>query len=173
MAKHVLSLFIKLALFTVIMLFVAKEVPYDGLVDTITALFDFQSALNVTHFILGEPDLEAWESLRDYFSILINTLISIPVMSAIITLFNGLTHKVTPSCLPKEWAFSTVRRLIKIIIFVMLLWLFVRFVPYQAVFPDIEKFSDVAMAALMAFNLILAIFCYYFIMKKCTFKRSL
>lgn len=93
MAKHVLSLFIKLALFTVIMLFVAKEVPYDGLVDSITALFDFQSALNITHFILGEPDLEAWESLRDYFSILINTLISIPVMSAIITLLTALLTK--------------------------------------------------------------------------------
>jgi hypothetical protein len=50
------------------MLIVAKVVPYDGLVNSITGLFDFQSADKLTRFILGEPDLEVWESLGDYFS---------------------------------------------------------------------------------------------------------
>ncbi len=100
MAKHVLSLFIKIALFAVVMLIVAKVVPYDGVVNSIKGLFDYQSANKFTHFILGEPDLEVWESLGDYFSILINTLISVPVTSAIITTYSVVTHKVSPAGIP-------------------------------------------------------------------------
>lgn len=58
MAKHVLSLFIKISLFSAIMLIVAKLVPYDELVDSITALFDYQNAQRFTRLILGEPDVE-------------------------------------------------------------------------------------------------------------------
>jgi len=65
MVKHAFSLFIKIVLFAVIMLSVAIAVPYEGLTGYLIHLFDFQSADKVTHFILGEPDLEVWESLRD------------------------------------------------------------------------------------------------------------
>lgn len=173
MAKHALSLFIKIVLFAVVMLIIAKVIPYDGLVNSLTGLFDFQSASKVTRFILGEPDLEVWESLRDYFGILINTLISVPVLSAIITAYNAITRKADQSGLPKLWAVSTLRRFAKIFGFTFLFWVLFRFLPYQSVFPNGEKYSTFITAAIMGFNLLLTIACYWFITKKITSKRSL
>lgn len=173
MAKHALSLFIKIALFSVVMLIVSEVIPYDGLVSAIIALFDFQSASNFTRFILGEPDLEVWESLHIYFSILINTLISVPVMSAIITAYSGVTHKVSPVNLPENWILSTLRRLAKLFSFTFLFWLLFRFLPYQAFFPEGEAYSTLIISAIMTFNLLLTVACYGVVMNKITIKRSL
>lgn len=173
MAKHALSLFIKIALFAVVMLLVAKVIPYDDLVNSLTGLFDFQSASKVTRFILGEPDFEVWESLRDYFGILINTLISVPVLSAIITAYNAITRKADQSGLPKQWAVSTLRRFAKIFGFTFLFWVLFRFLPYQSVFPAGKTYSTFIAAAIMGFNLLLTIACYWFIKKKISTKRSL
>ena len=131
MAKHALNLFIKIELFTAFMLLVAKVVPYDGLVDAITALFDFQSAERFSHFILGEPDAEPWEALQVYLSLLINTLIGVPVMSAVLIAFNGIRHKTRSVWLVKEWAFSTLRRLAKIFAFTFIFWMLFRCLPYH------------------------------------------
>lgn len=172
MAKHALSFFIKIVLFAAVMLVVAKVVPYDGLVNSITGLFDFQSADKFTRFILGEHDLEVWESLGDYFSILINTLISVPVMSAIITAYSVVTHKVSPAGIPREWGSSTLRRLAKIFGFTFLFCALFRLLPYQSLFPD-QTYSNFTMAAIVGFQLLLTIICYWFITKKITPKRSL
>ena len=53
MAKHALSLFLKIVLFSVVMLLVAKVIPYDGLVNSIIGLFDFHSASRFTRFCSG------------------------------------------------------------------------------------------------------------------------
>lgn len=171
--KHGLSLFIKIALFTVVMLIVAKVIPYDSLVEPLIGLLDFQSASKITRFILGEPDLEVWESLRDYCGILINILISVPILSAIITAYNTITRNVDLSGLPKEWAISTLRRYVKIFGFTFLFWVLFRFIPYQSVFPYGETYPTFIIAAIIAFNLLLTIACYGFIKKKITNKRSL
>ncbi|WP_421673099.1 hypothetical protein [Raoultella terrigena] len=173
MAKHALSLFIKIALFSVVMLIVSEGIPYDGLVSSIIAFFDFQSASNFTRFILGEPDLEVWESLHIYFSILINTLISVPVMSAIITAYSGVTHKVSPANLPENWILSTLRRLAKLFAFTFLFWLLLRFLPYQVFFPDRETYSALIITAIITFNLLLTVACYGVVMNKITIRRSL
>lgn len=173
MAKHVLSLFMKITLFVAIMLIVAKIVPYEGLVDSLTALFDWQSAQRFTQFILGEPDLEPWESLQAYFSLIINTLISIPVMSMVITLFNGVTFKIRPVCLPEQWAFSTLRRLAKIFLFTLIFWVLFRCLTYHSFFENEKTFSDFTLVAFFGLNLLLTIICCHFITKKITFKRSL
>lgn len=173
MAKHALSLFIKIALFSVVMLIVSEVISYDGLVSSIITLFDFQSATNFTRFILGEPDLEVWESLHIYFSILINTLISVPVMSAIITAYSGVTHKVSPANLPENWILSTLRRLAKLFAFTLLFWLLLRFLPYQVFFPDRETYSALIITAIITFNLLLTVACYGVVMNKITIKRSL
>lgn len=166
MAKHALSLFVKIALFAATMLIVAKAVPYDGLIDSVTGLFDFQSASALTSFILGEPDLEVWYSLHEYVAIVINTLISVPVLSAIITVYYGITRKVSVASLPGEWAFSTLRRFAKIFTFTLLFWALLRFLPYQSVFPDGQTYSAFTMAALVGFNLFLTIAGYWFITRK-------
>lgn len=173
MAKHAFSLFIKIALFSVVMLIVSEVIPYDGLVSSIIGLFDFQSASNFTRFILGEPDLEVWESLHIYFSILINTLISVPVMSAIITAYSGVTHKVSPVNLPENWILSTLRRLAKLFAFTFLFWLLFRFLPCQVFFHEGETYSAPIIAAIMTFNLLLTVACYGVVMNKITIKRSL
>lgn len=172
MAKHALSLFIRIALFTTIMLLVAKVVPYEGIVDFVTRLFNFQSAQKFTHFFLGEPDSEVWESLDEYFSILINILISVPLMSAVITVYRSIIRKVNPVDIPREWASSTLRRFAKIFGFTFLFWALFRLLPYQSVFPD-QTYSDFTIAAIMGFQLLLTIVCYWFITKNITIKRSL
>ncbi|SFU13861.1 hypothetical protein SAMN05192562_10675 [Kosakonia arachidis] len=172
MAKHALSLFIKIALFTAVMLIVAKVIPYDGLVDSITGLFDFHSASKFTRFILGEPDLEVWESLGDYFSILINTLISVPITSVVITAYRAVTRKVSLINIFREWVGSTRRRFAKIFGFTFLFWALFRLLPYQSIFPD-QTYSDFTIAAIVGFQLLLTIVCYWFIVKKIITKRSL
>ncbi len=173
MAKPALSLFIKIVLFIVIMLIVAKVIPYDGLADSLTGLFDFRSASKVTCYILGEPDSEVWESLRGYFGILINILISLSILSAIITAYNAMTCKVDDQRPGKEWAASVLRRLAKIAGFSLLFWGLFRFLPYQSVFPDGKTYSVFITSVVMGINLLLTIACYWLITKKMATKRSL
>lgn len=170
MAIHALILFIKIVLFTVVMLIVARVVPYDGVVNSIAGFFDFQSANSFSLFILGEPDLEAGESIRHYFSIFINTLISVPVMSAIITAYRAGKHHVSPAGMAGEWTHSTLRRFAKIFGFTFLFWALFRLLPYQSIFPD-QKYSFFTVAAVAGVHLLLTIACYRFITKKMTNKR--
>ena len=173
MVKHAFSLFIKIVLFAVIMLSVAIVVPYEGLTGYLIHLFDFQSADKVTHFILGEPELEVWESLRDYFSILINTLISIPALSFVFTAYDIATRKIIPSDALKHWLLSTSRRFIKLFTFTFLFWIFLRFLPYQFFLPDSETHPYFIFKILILFNLLITIACYWFITMKIIIKRSL
>lgn len=170
MAKHALSLFLKIALFSVVMLLVAKVIPYDGLVSSIIGLFDFHSASRFTRFILGEPDQEVWESLHFYFAILLTILISVPAMSAMVTAYNGMTRKVNPANLFDDWILSTLRRLVKVFAFTFLFWTLFRFLPYSSFFPDGETYSAFITASALAFNLLLTMACYWLIMNEITSK---
>jgi len=173
MAKRALSLFIKISLFVVVMVLVAIYIPYDGLTDYFTRFFDFQSAEKVTRFILGEPDPEFWESLRIYFALLINTLISIPLLSAFISAYNVLTQRISVTGILKNWGVSTLRRFIKFCSFTFLFWAFFRILPYQSFLSDSESYSMSAFIAVVLFNLLITITCYWFITQKNIIKRSL
>lgn len=173
MVKYALNLFIKLMLFAGVMLIVAKVVPYDGLVNLITDRFDYESANKLTSFIMGENDPEAWESLGDYFGTLINTLISVPVMGAIIIVYDVLTRSKNLDCLLKEWVLATLRRFAKLFEFSFLFWGLFRILPYQSLFPDNQNYSTFTMMTVVSFNLLLTIICYWFITKKTSTKRSL
>jgi len=172
MAKRALSLFIKILLFAVVIVLVAIYIPYDGLTDYFTSLFDFQSAEKVTRFILGEPDPEFWESLRIYFATLINTLISIPALSALITAYYAFTRKMSVAGLLKHWSTSTLRRFIKLFAFTFLFCAFFRTLPYQSFLPDSETYGAFAAIAVVLFNLLITIVCYWFITQKIIIKRS-
>ncbi len=100
--KDLFNPVIKIALFIVIMFLAAKWVPYGGLVDTITDKFDYQSAQRFTAAIEGEPNPEAWEAVSDYFSLLINTLISIPLLSALITTYHLALNAASPAIMRKS-----------------------------------------------------------------------
>jgi len=93
-------------------------------------------------------------------------------MSAITTAYSGATHKVSPSGIPREWFSSTLRRLAKIFGFTFQFWALFRLLPYQSLFPD-QTSSNFTMAAIVGFQLLLTIVCYWFITKKITTKRSL
>lgn len=173
MVKHTVSLSIKIVLLAAVMLLVASIIPYDGVVSSSVGFFDSQSTHSFTHFMLGEPDLEAWESLHVYFSMMLNILISIPVMSVVISIFNGVRGKVSLVCFLKEWALSTLRRFAKILAFTLLFWILLRFLPYPFVFPAEERYSAFTLVAVVIFNLLLTIACYGFNMKKTIIKRSL
>lgn len=173
MAKCALKFFIKILLFTVIMVLVPIFVPYDGLTNYFTSFFDFQSAEKVTRFILGEPDPEFWESLRIYFSLLINTLISIPTLSAFITAYYAVTRKIGEASLLKHWSISTLRRFIKLFAFTFLFWTFFRILPYQFFLPASETDEAFAAIAVVLFNLLITITCYWYVTRKINIKRSL
>ena len=173
MAKHALSLFLKIVLFSVVMLIVAKVIPYDGLVSSIIGLFDFHSASRFTRFILGEPDLEVWESLHFYFAILIIILISVSVMSAMITTYNGMMRKVNPANLFDDWILSTLRCLVKVFAFTFLFWTLFRFLPYSSVFTDGETYPAFIIPAAVACNLLITMVCYWHMMNKITKVYSL
>lgn len=172
MAKYALSLFCKIVLFALVMLIVANAVPYERLVYSITGLFNFENADRLTRFILGEPDLEIWESLDGYFSILINTLISVPVMSVFITAYRVVTNKVSPAVSYRDWGLSTLRRIGKILGFIFLSWALSRFLPYDSVFPE-QTYPNFIIAVIAGFHLLLSLICYRIITKKIITKRSL
>lgn len=130
--KDLFNPVIKIALFIVIMFLAAKWVPYGGLVDTIMDKFDYQSAQRFTAAIEGEPNPEAWEAVSDYFSLLINTLISIPLLSALITTYHLAVKRRTPGHHAKEWMTSTARRFLKVFLFTWLFWIVFRVMPYES-----------------------------------------
>lgn len=74
--------------------------------------------------------------------------------------------------IPREWFSSTLRRLAKIFGFTFLFWALFRLLPYQSLFPD-QTYSNFTIAAIVGFQLLLTIVCYWFITKKITTKRSL
>lgn len=173
MAKSALNLLIKAIFFTAIMLVVAKVVPYEPLAEALTGLFDYQRAEKLTAFVLGEPDSEAWESLYSYFSVFINILISVPVMSAMLAACNVIIRKARPAHFLQAYVLSTSRYYAKVLTFIVLFWAFFRLLPYQALFPTGQAISGLLIAAITAFNLLITLACYCFITKKMTIKRSL
>ncbi|MCU6669434.1 hypothetical protein M8013_11825 [Enterobacteriaceae bacterium H4N4] len=159
-----MKLLIKIVLFILMMLFVAWTVPYSDLIFAfVSKHITLDESEKIAKFILGEPDPEPRESLRDYLSLLINTLISMPLLSAIITAYNTITRRNHFSEIPEEWASSTLRRFAKLFLFTFLFWALLRFLPYQAIFPADQTHADFTMAAATAFNLMITVFCYRFL----------
>lgn len=99
------------------MLVVAWGVPYEDLVDSfIDTHISYTDAGMIAKQILGEPDPEPY----DYISLVINTLISVPLMGVITSAYNAIIRKTKPADLPKEWTLSTLRRFGKIVLFTFL-----------------------------------------------------
>jgi hypothetical protein len=171
MAKRALNFAVKFALLCAVMLLVAKTVPYDGFVDRfITKYFDFDRAEAFTRFVLGEPDPEPWESLSGYFNIFVNTLISVPVISLIITVYNTMLHRLTPAAHANEWLTSTARRFLKVFGFIFIFWASLRLIPYDSVIGKSE--NSFLTAAAVGFNLCLAVAIYLIAKKMVNKTRS-
>lgn len=164
------KLIAKIALFASVMLLVAWLVPYDRVVDAITGLFDFQSADKVTRFILGEPDPEVWESLHDYFSILVNILIGIPLFSAVMTIYDAVINHTTPASHTKEWGLSTARRFLKVFGFTFLFWMVFRIVPYESLVNDSR--NTLVFLAIVIINIVITTAVYVSTMKLIKKTRS-
>ncbi len=133
-------------------------------------IFTCQSADRFTHFIFGEPDLEVWQSLNAYISILTNILISVPVMAVLITLCRAVKYKFIIIDLLRGLVSATLRRFAKIFGFTILFWVMFRLLPYHSVYPQ-QQYSNFTMAAIICFHLLLTIACYWFIAKKIITKR--
>lgn len=139
---------------------------YEHLVDSfIYTRISITDAEKIAKQILGEPDPEPYHSIRMYISLVINTLISVPLMGVIISAYNAITRKTKPAELPKEWALSTLRRYGKIALFTFLFWALIRLLPYDVIFPAGETYSNFVMTAAFGFHLLSAVFGYRFITK--------
>ncbi|WP_428944266.1 hypothetical protein ACQK5W_17000 [Pantoea sp. FN060301] len=164
MAKYTLDFALKFALFAGVMLLVAKYVPYDDLIDRfITENISFERAVKISGFILGEPDPEAYEAVRDYIFIVINILISVPLFSTIVTGLNALRNKAKPSVHFQEWRLSVLRRLMKIFLFIFLFWAVLRILPYEYLFREPE--GAVTYLALIVINLTITVVAYRMVKK--------
>lgn len=158
------GLFVRIVLFFIIMLFVAWAVTYEDRVDNfLYTHINLTDAQKIAKQILGEPDPEPYDSLSDYISLIINTLISVPLLSMSISAYNGITSKISPAELPKEWVLSTLRRFVKVALFTFLFWALLRLLPYDVISPAGETYSNVVAAAALGFNLLSAFFGYKFI----------
>ncbi|WP_312413801.1 hypothetical protein [Pseudescherichia sp.] len=174
MAKHVLSFLIKIVLFAVIMMTVAKTIHYDAQVNSFIANhFSYDDVNNIGKWVLGEPDPEPYDSVSFFIVFLSNILISVAILSVATTAYTAFTGTASPLVLLKKFSTSTLRRIIKIFAFTFVFWALFRFLPYQSLFPDGETYSAFTYAAVIAFNLIMTIICYFFIQKQVTTKRSL
>ena len=157
---------IRIVLFFIVMLAVAWVVPYEDFVDTfIYTHISYTDAGKIAKQVLGEPDPEPYDSISDYISLVINTLISVPLMGVIISAYNAITRKTKPAELPKEWALSTLRRFGKIALFTFLFWALLRLLPYDVIFPAGETHSNFVMTVAFGFHLLSAVFGYRFITK--------
>lgn len=174
MAKNAFSLLIKIVLFAIIMLIVAKTIHYDALVNSFLANhFSYDDVNNIGKWILGEPDPEPYDSVSFYIVFLTNALLSISILSVATTAYTAFTCAMSTIIFLKEFSISTLRRITKIFALTFLFWALFRFLPYQSLFPDGETYSAFTSAAVIAFNLLMTIICYSFIQKKITTKRSL
>ncbi len=163
--------FIRIMFFLVVMLFVAWAVPYEDLVnELIYTHISLTDAEKIAKQILGEPDPEPYDSIRMYVSLVINTLISVPLMSVIMSAYIAITRKTKPAEVLKEWAFSTLRRFAKIALYTFLFWALIRFLPWQTLFPDNQNFTAFTAVAFLVINLLLTSICYWLITRNFTNK---
>lgn len=170
MEKYALSLMVKISLFSLLMPIVAKTVPYDDLVNSfVIRHVNYDSASFIGELVLGETDPEPYESVVFYIDIMLNTLICVPLLSLIISVYNAFKRKFRLIELITDCGISTLRRLVKLLSFTFLFCALLRFLPYQLL-PSAEAYSAITTASVVALNLILTIFCYWFITKKITVK---
>ncbi|MDX5629765.1 MULTISPECIES: hypothetical protein [unclassified Brenneria] len=163
MAKRVIDLIIKLVLFFAVMMMVAKFGHYDDLVNNIMNKYvSFDTADKLGKLLFGEADPEPYESVSYYINILINLLISVPLLSAMITVFNVITNRVKFTEHLSECALSIVRRFVKIFIFTFLFLGVFRIFPYEIFISDNQRISFATMATVVGFNLLITIVFYYF-----------
>lgn len=156
----------------IVMLVVAWVVPYEDLVDSfIYTHISYTDAGKIAKKVLGEPDPEPYDSISSYISLVINTLISVPLMGVIISAYNAITRNTKPAELPKEWALSTLRRFGKIALFTFLFWALLRLLPWQTLSPNNQTFTAFTAVAFLVFNLFLTSICYRFITKNVTNQR--
>lgn len=173
MAKHALSLFLKIMLFSVVMLIVAKVIPYDGLVSFNHRSFWFPQRPSFYSFHTR------WIRFRSVgiVTYLLRYSDQYPDQCSC---YEHDDHRlqrhdmqVNPANLFDDWILSTLRRLVKVFAFTFLFWALFRFLPYSSVFTDGETYPAFIIAATVAFNLLLTTACYWFIMNKITTKRGL
>ncbi|MBB1201347.1 hypothetical protein EGM70_13715 [Enterobacteriaceae bacterium 89] len=162
MGRYVLNFTIKFLLFWVVMLLVAKAVPYEGLVDQfMTDHFDYDRVKKVSGFIMGEPAPEPWDDVQEDISIFINTLISVPLMSLMTAAFEVVMRHSNFSDSPKLWVKSTTRRFSKIFGFTFIFWATINLIPYDSI-EGINESNFLATTAFI-FNLLLVITVYLLI----------
>jgi len=161
--KDLFNPVIKIVLFIVIIFLVTKWVPYGGFVSAITERFDFEGAQRFTAAIEGEPNPEAWEAVSDYFSLLINTLISIPLLSALITTYHIAVKRSTTGHHAKEWMTSTVQRFLKVFLYTWLFWIVFRVMPYESLVNGSQ--STALYLAIVIINIAITTAAYMLIVK--------
>jgi hypothetical protein len=174
MARRAFNLTGKFVLFMLIMLLVARMMPYDGVVDNVmNRHVNLSDAERIEKLIFGESSPEPYDSVRDYISIVINALITVPLLGVVITLLNGIKRKSKPDDMLSEWLISTFRRFAKLLYLTFLFITSFRLLPYQTFFPDNQTYSVQTLVTVAGFNLMITLVIYGLTTVKITRKRNL
>lgn len=174
MVKFVHYTMMKIVLFFLLMLLVARVVPYDDMVSSfVSRHLSYESVNFIGGVIPGEPDPEPYQSAIFYIDVLLNALISIPVFSAVISIYISIQKGAKLNEVINELIVSTFRRFLKLFTLTFLFCALFRFLPYQSLLPPDETYSAITTTTILTLNLILTILCYWFITKKVTIKGHL
>lgn len=172
MALRALRSMLKIVLFVIVMLVVAKVVPYEGFVKNfLYKHISLSDAQSLTECFLREPYPEPYDALNDYIKLFVNVLISVPLFSLLVTAIRCIRKNKGVVEHVKECYRSIVMRFSKLILFTSLFWLFFRFLPYEILFPDVRIISSVTMLSVICMNLLITIVCYWFIAKNFITKK--
>lgn len=174
MAQRALKSILKIVVFVIVMLVVAKVVPYEGFVNNLLyrhiSLSDAQS---LTEWFLREPYPEPYDALNDYIKLFVNVLISVPLFSFLVTAISCIRKNKGAVEHVKECYRSIVRRITKLIFLSFVFCLFFRSLPYEIFFSDGRLTSSLTIVLIICINLLITIVCYWFIAKNIMNKRSL
>lgn len=174
MAVRVLNLSIKIALLVAVMLIVVKVVPYGEVVNEVVIKYlSVDRSEAISKVLIGESEPEPQESIVFFIFFAINLLISVPVLSVIITVFNVIVNNISLTELPMKIVLSTLRRYIKVFVFTFLFWGFFRFIPYEMLLTNNQKYSMAIMALVIGVNLFITLISYGAITNKLINKRKL
>lgn len=169
MATHALNLFFKICMFMLVM-WMVTFIPYDEGVNTaISQYIGFDAAHKIIFFILGETDPEPRDSLAEYCYIIINTIISVPCFSVVMSIINGKNF-TKPYCFLKTLGQSIIRRYFKIIIYTFMFWLSLRFIPYEKLIHG--NTSTTSLLLIIIFNLLISTVMYSIFIKLVKRTRS-
>lgn len=159
MAKNVLNTILKICTFIMIM-WLVSFIPYENIIDPlIFENVNYNTAKTLIFYILGETYSEPYDLLLLYLYILLNIIISIPLLSLVTISTSIYTNNTKHHSCAKEWLASVVRRYMKTFIYSTIFCSSFRLIPYEQIVSNVDK--EIILLLIIIFNLVFSTILYF------------